>query len=234
MPKIKKFFNAQAFFFFNLCFLIFFAFLSAQVVYTEPPFASEQDSIVVFFDATQGDGGMAGYSGNDVYAHTGVITNYSTSSSDWKHVIAAWSENTDKAKLTRVDTDLYKLTIGYPRQYYNMTDPEEYIVKLAFVFRNSGGSVTGRDVNGADIFLELTRKGLGSKLKLLEIQRAHNNAEGDLIQTQSRKAGVRANIAKVKGDLVALNEKFRNETLIQVDALSGERAEVSAELTQLN
>ena len=156
MPKIKKSFNAQAFLFFNLYFLIFFAFLSAQVVYTEPPFASEQDSIVVFFDATQGDGGMAGYSGNDVYAHTGVITNYSTSSSDWKHVIAAWSENTDKAKLTRVDTDLYKLTIGYPRQYYNMTDPEEYIVKLAFVFRNSDGSVTGRDVNGADIFLELT------------------------------------------------------------------------------
>ncbi|PCJ41958.1 MAG: hypothetical protein COA81_06135 [Alphaproteobacteria bacterium] len=81
---------------------------------------------------------------------------------------------------------------------------------------------------------ELTDKGLGSKLKLLEVQRAHNKAEGDLIQTQSRKAGVRANIAKVKGDLVALNEKFRNETLIQVDALSGERAEVSAELTQLN
>ncbi|VAV98271.1 hypothetical protein MNBD_ALPHA02-2435 [hydrothermal vent metagenome] len=81
---------------------------------------------------------------------------------------------------------------------------------------------------------ELTDKGLGSKLKLLEIQRAHNKAEGDLIQTQSRKAGVRANIARVKGDLVALNERFRNETLIQVDALSGERAEVSAELTQLN
>ena len=81
---------------------------------------------------------------------------------------------------------------------------------------------------------ELTDKGLGSKIKLLEIQRTHNKAEGDLIQTQSRKAGIRATIAQVRGNLVALNEKFRNESLIQVDALSSERAQVSAELIQLN
>ncbi|MBL4802655.1 MAG: HlyD family type I secretion periplasmic adaptor subunit [Emcibacter sp.] len=80
---------------------------------------------------------------------------------------------------------------------------------------------------------ELTDKGLGSKIKLLEILRAHNKAEGELIQTQSKKIIVRAKIARVKGDLVALNEKFRNESLIKVDALSSERAQVSAELTQL-
>ncbi|MCK5424608.1 MAG: HlyD family type I secretion periplasmic adaptor subunit [Emcibacter sp.] len=80
---------------------------------------------------------------------------------------------------------------------------------------------------------ELTDKGLGSKIILLEIQRAHNNAEGDLIQTQSRKASVKAAIAQVRGNLVALNEKFRNESLIQVDALSSERAQIAAELTQL-
>lgn len=80
---------------------------------------------------------------------------------------------------------------------------------------------------------ELTDKGLGSKIKLLEILRAHNKAEGELIQTQSKKISVRAKIARVKGDLVALNEKFRNESLIKVDALSSERAQVSAELTQL-
>ena len=80
---------------------------------------------------------------------------------------------------------------------------------------------------------ELTDKGLGSKIKLLEIQRAHNKAEGDLIQTQSKKVSVRASIAQVKGNLTALNEKFRNDSLIQVDNLSSERAQVAAELTQL-
>ncbi len=80
---------------------------------------------------------------------------------------------------------------------------------------------------------ELTDKGLGSKLKLLQIQRDHNKAQGDLLETQSRKASVKAAIAQVEGSLVALNEKFRNDALIQVDSLSSERAQVSAELTQL-
>ncbi|VAV99112.1 hypothetical protein MNBD_ALPHA01-661, partial [hydrothermal vent metagenome] len=81
---------------------------------------------------------------------------------------------------------------------------------------------------------ELTDKGLGSKIKLLEVQRAHNKAQGDLNRTQLSKSSVRANISQVKGNLVALNEKFRNESLIQVDSLSSERAQVSAQLTQLN
>ncbi len=81
---------------------------------------------------------------------------------------------------------------------------------------------------------ELTDKGLGSKIMLFEIQRAHNNAQGDLNNTQLTKASINANIAQVKGNLVALNEKFRNEALIQVDSLSGERAQVAAQLTQLN
>ena len=81
---------------------------------------------------------------------------------------------------------------------------------------------------------ELTDKGLGSKIKLLEVQRAHNKAEGDLNNTQLTKVSVRASIAQVKGNLVALNEKFRNESLMQMDNLSSERAQVSAQLTQLN
>ncbi|MEZ4761931.1 MAG: hypothetical protein R3C26_01600 [Calditrichia bacterium] len=37
-----------------------------------PEFPTENDSIVVIFDATEGDGGLQGFNG-DVYAHTGVI-----------------------------------------------------------------------------------------------------------------------------------------------------------------
>jgi len=129
-------------------------------VYSDPTYATENDSIIVYFDATQGDQGLMGYTGNDVYAHTGVITNYSTSPSDWKYVVAPWSVNIPKAKLTRIATDLYKLVIGYPRIYYNVTDPTEKILQLAFVFRNSTGTITGRAVGGADIFLDLYEPGL--------------------------------------------------------------------------
>ena len=142
-------------------FLLMFVFsvARAQVVVTVPEFPTENDSIVVIFDATQGDGGLQGWTG-DVYAHTGVITNYSTGPSDWKHVIGSWGNNQTQPRLTRIGTDLYQLTIGFPRQFYSMSDPDEHIQKLAFVFRNPDGSRTGRDVGGADIFAPLFEPGI--------------------------------------------------------------------------
>ena len=130
-----------------------------QVVTTEPSYATEFDSIVVYFHADQGDQGLMNYSGTDVYAHTGVITNLSTGPSDWKYVKTAWNENTEANHMTKVGTNLWKLAIGYPHQYYGVPQNEK-ILKLAFVFRNSDGSVTGRDVGGADIFYDLYEPGI--------------------------------------------------------------------------
>ncbi len=142
----------------------------AQVVTTVPAFPTENDSIIVYFDATKGDAGLKGYTG-DVYAHTGVITNLSTSNSDWKYVMAAWAVNYPDIKLTRDSIDHYHLVIGNPRVYYSNNHqslgsipPTEHILKLAFVFRNATGSVTGRDIGGADIFAPLFTKGLNVKI----------------------------------------------------------------------
>ncbi|MCK4895078.1 MAG: hypothetical protein KAT07_13970, partial [Calditrichia bacterium] len=129
-------------------------------VYSDPTYATENDSIIVFFDATQGDQGLMGYTGNDVYAHTGVISNYSTGPGDWKHVIAPWNVSAPQTQLTRIAPDLYELVVGYPRIYYNVTDPNEKILQLAFVFKNSTQTVTGRGVGGADIYLDLYDPGV--------------------------------------------------------------------------
>ncbi|MBU0710481.1 T9SS type A sorting domain-containing protein [bacterium] len=135
----------------------------AQVVTSVPAYPTENDSIVIYFDATQGDGGLSGYTGTDVYAHTGVITE---NSSGWKYVIAGWNENIEKAKLIKEGENLWKLNIGYLREYYidhesgATIPPDEKVLKLAFVFRNSDGSKTGRDVGGADIFFDLFEPGL--------------------------------------------------------------------------
>ena len=131
-------------------------------VSSEPQFATENDSIVIFFDATLGDRGLMGYSG-DIWAHTGVITEYSTGPGDWRYVIADWNVNPEKTKLEYVGTDLWKLTIGFPHEYYGCPSSER-IVRLAFVFRNNDGSVTGRDVGGADIFLDLFRPGISATI----------------------------------------------------------------------
>jgi hypothetical protein len=81
---------------------------SAQIISTDPAIPLAGESVIVYFDATEGTGGLEGYSG-DVYAHTGVLTNLSSSSSDWRYVMTDWRVNTEATKLTRVSEDYYSL-----------------------------------------------------------------------------------------------------------------------------
>ncbi len=204
-------------------------FLSAQVVTTAPSYATEQDSIVIYFHADRGDKGLQGYTG-DVYAHTGVITNYSTDAHDWKHVIAAWDENLAKAKLERMDTDLYKLVLGYPRIYYGLTDSGEKILKLAFVFRNADGSQTGRDEGGADIFYTLYEPGITSVIINPAVDIKYGNAQrspvfmnpGDTLSFISTAAaiGVTADsiVLKVNGQKTAVTSGDTLSYLFRPDA----------------
>ncbi|NOX87553.1 MAG: alpha-amylase, partial [Calditrichaeota bacterium] len=145
-----------------------------QVVTTEPPYATVHDSVVVYFHADQGDKGLMNYAGTDVYAHTGVITNLSTGPTDWKYVKTEWNENVPETRLTKVEQNLWKLTIGYPYEYYGVPKDEQ-ILKMAFVFRNSDGSKTGRDVGGADIFYEFYEPGIN----LVILQPQINTQFGD-------------------------------------------------------
>jgi len=133
--------------------------LNAQVVRTEPAFPSSEDSVTVIFDASLGNAGLAGYTG-DIWAHTGVITDKSTSGTDWKYVIAGWSQNTDKAKLRSLGNNRWELKIKPSVRSFYAVPASEKILKLAFVFRNSDGSKTGRMADGSDIFATIYEAGL--------------------------------------------------------------------------
>jgi len=142
--------------------LIFFTSYSfSQVVNTIPQFPTENDSIVVFFHANEGDSGLQGYTG-EIYSHTGVVTNLSDG--QWTNVIADWPVSDPKTKLTKISEDLYQLDIGYPREYYSVNNTNERILQLAFVFKNSDQSRTGRDLNGNDILINMFEEGLNVKI----------------------------------------------------------------------
>lgn len=143
----------------------FSPFLRAQVITVTPPFPTDQDEIIVIFNAQLGSGGLAGTS-SDVYAHTGVITNLSTSPSDWKYVKAGWTTNLPECKLSPVGEDLWQLNIGPNiRDYYGVPSGET-ILKLAFVFRNTDGSATGKNEDGSDIFYDVSEGGLNVLITL--------------------------------------------------------------------
>ncbi len=127
----------------------------SQIVYTIPKFPTENDSITVYFDATQnGASELLNYTGV-VYAHTGVTTD-----TTWRHVIGTWAVNSTQPALTRLGTNLYELNIGYPRKFYKVTDTTEHIKQLDFVFRSSDGTKQTRP----DIFVPLYISGVNVKV----------------------------------------------------------------------
>lgn len=130
-----------------------------QLIVVEPVIPTENDQVVITFNSALGNGGLSGYTG-DIYAHTGVITNNSSSGSDWKYVKAGWSENIPDCKLVNIGTDLWELSIDPTiKEYYGVPDGET-IQQLAFVFRNEDGSQTGKEEDGSDIFYDVFISGL--------------------------------------------------------------------------
>ncbi|HAE87540.1 TPA: alpha-amylase, partial [Candidatus Marinimicrobia bacterium] len=91
--------------------------VEASPVTSEPSYPTINDSIIIYFDATKGNQGLKDFAG-PVYAHTGVLTDESTSLSEWKYVVTDWGEDTPETQLSQVETNLWKLVIGYPREYY--------------------------------------------------------------------------------------------------------------------
>lgn len=125
---------------------------SAQVLTTEPQFPVQTDDITIFFDASKGNGALAGYSGT-VYAHTGVITSNSSSASDWQHVVGNWGTDDARVKMTSEGNDIYSLSYNI-ESFYDINAGER-VDKLAFVFRNQDGSIVGRNTDGSDIFYDV-------------------------------------------------------------------------------
>jgi hypothetical protein len=135
---------ASAIMIFNACFV------QAQVSCI-PVFPNADDQVTITFDATQGNGALAGV--GPVYGHFGVITNLSTSPTDWKYVQTTWAVNNAAAQMTSAGTNLWSKTINIPT-FFNVP-ANETVLKLAFVFRNANGSVVGRAADGSDIYYEV-------------------------------------------------------------------------------
>lgn len=127
--------------------------LHAQVIWTDPVFPKADQPVTIYFDAAQGSGGLAGCN-CDVYIHTGVITTQSSTPSDWKNVQTTWGVANADWQLEPVpgQPDLYTYTIEPSIQEFYAVLPTDTILELAMVFRNSSGTITGKDVGDADIF----------------------------------------------------------------------------------
>lgn len=131
----------------------------AQTVTFEPSFATQNDTLTLTFDATKGNGELIGFTG-DVYLHTGVITDKSSNSTDWKYTQSTWDSYPQKLKTTPLGDN--KWEFKYPssvREFYAVAAADEVLeVTLLFRGTNDGSGnpdKVGRAAGGGDIFLEL-------------------------------------------------------------------------------
>lgn len=120
----------------------------AQVVTVDPPFPTVEDVVTITFYADQGNAALEGVS--PVYAHMGLITENSTSPTDWQNVQGNWGTADPNTLMTEVDTDVHQITVDIDEFYGISTDL--VVLELAFVFRNASGNIVGRADDGSDIY----------------------------------------------------------------------------------
>ncbi len=145
MKKFASFFS----------FLLAFQWLTAQVVWTEPAFPTQDDQVVLYYDATEGNGALTGVI--PVYIHTGVITSESNGPNDWQNVIGNWGTADGQVLMTPLGNSLHSFNFGGQTlaEFYGV-GAGVTINSLAMVFRNGNGSAVGRAADGSDIFYALS------------------------------------------------------------------------------
>lgn len=147
--------------------LFLMASASAQVISVLPVFPKEQDTVTITYDAAQGNAALVGVS--QVFAHTGVITNQSTSNSDWKHVVGNWGTQDNRVKMMSLGNNKWQLKY-HMKNFYAQAGAfgaSEVIQQMAFVFRNADGSKVGRTSAGGDIFTPVYSSSSGFQFKLV-------------------------------------------------------------------
>jgi PKD repeat protein len=111
---------------------------------------SAGDSITVIYDATKGVGDLEG--ANKVYFHsTYELVPFGGPVAPW---VGNWGLDDGIGEMTEIENDIWSITFN-PYAYYDLPLGTN-LNGLFMVFRNANGTLTGKDDNNNDIFLNLS------------------------------------------------------------------------------
>lgn len=183
-------------------FLLFFLLLSvnavnAQLLRWTPDFIQETSSAVtITCDANFGNKGLLGYTPTtDVYVHIGAITTKSATPSDWKYVkFSSFTTPNPAALCASLGNSRWSFSInGGLRTFYNITDPNEKILKISILFRNGNGTKVLRNLDQSDMYIPVYDNGVYARI--------------DEPYTQPTFTRILQPISKKVGDQVSINAK---------------------------
>lgn len=119
-----------------------------------PEFPVDNSTLVMTVDCNKGNQGLLNFEGgnsNNVYVHVGVITNLSTSPTDWRYVKFTWGTADPAAHATPLGSNRYQYTINNIRTFFAVPAAET-IKKVCVIFRNATGSLKQVNSDGSDMY----------------------------------------------------------------------------------
>ena len=130
-----------------------------QLLSTNVQFPADNSAIEITMDASFGNGALVGHDPNDVYVHTGVITNLSATPGAWRYVRPGnFNAPVAALKATSLGNNRWRFTIpGSIRSFYNQESGgvpgAETILRVSILFRNGAGSKVQRNRDGSDMYI---------------------------------------------------------------------------------
>ncbi|HET9746694.1 MAG TPA: hypothetical protein VFP97_13350, partial [Chitinophagaceae bacterium] len=195
--------------------LLFFVFLFAnlcrsQLLTWTPEFPNDNDNVTITMDATKGNQGLLGFSGN-VYVHIGVITNLSTGPTNWRYSKFTWGSTEAASLATPAGTNKWSYTINNIRTFFAVPAGET-ILKIAILFRSGGCStdcLAQRNADQSDMYVPVYDAGLNVRFNVPLMQPLYNpipepinKMVGEVIDITAVSAGASTMRLKLNGNII--------------------------------
>ncbi len=146
----------------GLCFLSLSGF--AQLLTWTADFPKDNDNITITVDATKGNQALNNYTPvSDVYVHIGVITNLSTSNTDWRYSKFTWATTPTAAQATSLGSNKWQYSITNGIRTFFGVPAGETILKIAILFRTGNGNTVQRNTDGTDMFIPVYDNNLATR-----------------------------------------------------------------------
>ena len=125
---------------------------AAQFLQVSPHFPNRHERITITYDASLGNAALLNAT-PPFYCHTGLITSRSANAADWKNTQGIWGTADNHVLMTSIGNNKYTISFVVDSFYNDFTT--DTIFDLAFVFRNTDGSIVGRNADASNIMLPM-------------------------------------------------------------------------------
>ena len=192
-----------------LCICLFANFCRSQLLSWTPGFPKENDNVTIIVDATEGNQGLLGFTGN-VYVHLGVITNLSTGPTNWRYSKFTWGSTEAAALATPGATFKWSYTINNIRTFFGVPAGET-IQKIAILFRsgNCTDCLAQRNADGSDMYVPVYDNNLAVRFDLPIMQPLYtpipepiNKMVGENINISAVASGIANMRLLLNGDVI--------------------------------